>query len=264
MRRIVFLYYTLFSLITISCFAALNKLQEGYYGIAGGCLLFALIFIVIGGKGIPAAKNNREARVDLLELVGLIIIAVIFFLKTYQYLFLGITWIHIIGIAVLLIATLLKLFHWIKIKDKVRANVYTANLVLTISYLLLLIADLLQTINLDFVVVLVFTGLILGTVAVIYIVYVRVSHFLLTGNKVEFFDVEKFRGYWLFLAYILIFTYQLAVEFNITDKVYFKRMPQKYVELFYQAEHGQEEPIDGKYQFQIYKEEYQKLINKGL
>ena len=39
-------------------------------------------------------------------------------------------------------------------------------------------------------------------------------------------------------------------------------MPQKYVELFYQAEYGKEEPIDGKYQFQLFKVEYNTFINK--
>lgn len=72
----------------------------------------------------------------------------------------------------------------------------------------------------------------------------------------------KDRSVVLITLFVLFTAYMGLTKFYILPKMYSDEYPQAYLELVKQAEAGQEEPINGKYKHEEFKELYDQFVSR--
>lgn len=64
-------------------------------------------------------------------------------------------------------------------------------------------------------------------------------------------------------VYVLFTMYMGLTKFDLIPKLYSNEYPQTYLKLVQEAESGLERPIDGKYKHEIFKEKYDRLVERS-
>ena len=105
-------------------------------------------------------------------------------------------------------------------------------------------------------------ALALSAITFSSIIYTQTKHFFENKKLGNVIGIDGFKSYWLLLAFTLLFSYRISVNYDLTDEVTFHRLPTEYVELFYRAENGDEEPVDGKYEYQVFLENYDEFMDE--
>lgn len=108
-----------------------------------------------------------------------------------------------------------------------------------------------------------------GTAFVLLLAFVVASmlnrEVLLEGEKVTGLSyVLKFkdRSIVLLTLFVLFTAYMGLTKFDILPKMYSDEYPQAYLELVKQAEVGREEPVNGKYKHEEFKELYDQFVDR--
>ena len=169
--------------------------------------------------------------------------------------------IYLAGLALLLLISLFNLRAMGKEKEEVGNKIYMLRILLRVSGILFLIAEILWILEINMSAYLGLSALILSIGTLAYTAWSQLMHFLANKRVQNVIGLDGFRSYWLLMGFILLFGYKLAVKHHVTDEVVFRRLPKEYVDLFYRAESGQEDPVDGKYEYEIYLEDYKKFMD---
>ena len=256
-----FILYTLISLITFCAFVILNKILLGFYGLAWGSLLFGIIFLFLSIKELFSTEKYIPT---IVELIGLSVISFIFFSKAWIFLFAGINTLYLISLLILLVINGLGIRRLISNKSELERPVYLLRFTLRVSLLLFIASEIFYLMEQSVHMYIAIGGVLLSVITFLSIIRLQSIHFNQNQKLKRVIDINNFHSYWLLLAYIVFFSYRLAITYDITDEVTFNRLPSEYVELFYNAENGHEEPIDGKYEYEIYLENYEEFMDEFI
>lgn len=253
-----FINYTLISLICFSGFLVLNKIQFGYYGLSWGSLIFCAIFTFLAAREFIINRNIIRS----LELLGLGLIAFIFFSKGWILLFKGLNSLYLFGLILIFVINLWAFRELSKTRSDLADKTNLVRLLLRTGILLFLLSEVLYVFNFENFIYVALAGLVLTIITFLAIIWLQIAYFLKNQTLKNLISIDSFNSFWLLLGFLLFFSYRIAVHYEITDEVRFRRLPPEYVDLFYQAESGDEEPVDGKYEYEIYLENYEAFMDE--
>jgi len=261
MRKSTFIFFLIFSLATFGCFASIAKRDFGFLILSLGCLFFALAFLVEVVRSRHISESKALKIVTAVELACLTGLSLLFFCKVFLFLFLGIDTIYL-GVVIVLVAVLsLRIWSEVNPSDSTGASKNFIRILAYTALVVLLVSDGYSKIRYTYLTWLILAGLLLAVASLLFAAWHRIQSWIAKKEAVDYLNIRTNKSFWLLFGYLLFFSYSLMVKFNLTDEVYFKRLPRDYVNLFYKAESGMEEPVDGRYQFQIYSEGRDKFID---
>ena len=249
MRQSTFIFFLVFSFSVFGAFAALAKHDYGFVILSIGCLLFSIAFLIEIFRTWRSPATPLHRAVLVAELLSLAFISLLFFSKIFLFLFIGINTLYFVVVSILIITTLLRITIGAKFSDPDKESNITRISIFS-SLLLFLVADGYSKLFYHEALWLLLAGLLVA--------FVSLSLAVLRKQ----INIRENRPIWLLFGYMLFACYTLMVEYRQTDEVSFRRLPSQYVKLFYDAESGREQPVNGKYQYQIYLEGRDKFIGK--
>ena len=169
--------------------------------------------------------------------------------------------VYLAGLIFLGVINLWNLWKLIEEKKLLDSKTFRQRALLRIAVIVFILAEVLYIFNVDIYIYLAVLALLIATVTFLSIIYIQTRHFFENQKLGNVIEIESFKSYWLLLAFLLFFSYRIGVNYKLTDEVTFYRLPTEYAELFYRAENGDEEPVNGKYEYQIFLEEYEEFMD---
>ena len=219
------------------------------------CLLFLTqLTYVIKNKG---AKDF----LGIAELSGLTILSIIFGLRVF---FIHFDFVEILFVITSTVLILVFGFKMIESYSKLKSENRNLAWLIGVFYFSIVLY-ILSMIAVPFIS---WIGQPLGAIAfALMILFVAISYFkgpmLFKGDKVTAFEIigqKKDRSPVLASLFVLFSLYIGLTMIGVLPGMYSDEFPKAYFEMVNEAETGQEEPIDGKYRHEIFKEKYDQFL----
>ncbi len=253
-------YYLLFVLLVMGAFASMAQNSYGLkiMGIVSFtfCLLFLTQLIYV------TRKKGRKDFLGIAELSGLSILSFILGLRVYFIHF------DFVEILFLIAGTVLVFVFGFKMIESYRnLKSESRNLAwLVVVFYFSIVLFILSMIAVPFIS---WIGQPLGAIAfALMILFGAISYFkgpmLFKSDKVTTFEIigrAKDRSPVLASLFVLFSLYIGLTMVGVLPGMYSDEFPKAYFEMVNEAETGQEEPIDGKYRHEIFKEKYDQFLN---
>lgn len=259
MKKFNPLYYFLFILLIMGAFAAMAQNSYGLKIMGGVAFAFGLIFII---EFITLfVSSEKKDGYMLLEPVCLFLISFIFGLRVFYIRF---PYIELLfGIA----ATLLAFVYLRKMIMRFR-HFQTKNNFLAMFVLVFHLSIILFLISLALIPLIPFMAEITGAGALILLLSFVVAAFfrkdlLVDAEKISAFSTVKyFKDHSIIIVSIfLLFSFYFGFNrIGILPAIYSDEFPRAYFELVDNATSKKEKPVDGKYKYEEFMENYQKFL----
>lgn len=259
MRKFNALYYLLFILLVMGAFASMA--QNGYgIKIMGGVafalgLVFLVEFISLLGK-----KGEKDVY-SILETLCLFLLAFIFGLRLFYLHFPYVEFIFGIAGVSLTLLYLRKMFN--RFRQFQPKNSVLAGLIfifhLSILLFLLSLAMIPFAVKMSFI-----SGAAALAVLLCFLLIAAIKNDLMVdGEKISAFSVvRKFNDHSVIIVSLLILfsLYTGLNKIGILPGIYTDQFPKAYYELIERAALKKEKPVDGRYQHQDFKQEFDKFL----
>lgn len=264
MKRYNTVYYLLFVLLVTGSFASMAQNDYGVFIMGFVASGFGVLFLVQLFSRLSKAKTNEDKFLPAIELIGLSILTGILALRIFYIHFEFVEVLFVVAGIVLVVYYSIRLQKsWKELRKSssglgIRTSLFYGSI---IFYLLSMISVPFWPFmaepfgGLGF-----FLGLVFLAIGIQKIVTTE------EGEKISAIDyVSKFRDRSVVLIFLfLLFTaYMGLTKIGVLPKMYSDEYPQAYFELVNRAESGQEDPENGKYKHQEFKEAYDTFIEKS-
>jgi len=261
MKNYYTIYYLLVMLLILGAFASMAQNGYGIVIIGGVAFAFGLVFL---WQCIHSLKNEENIKAQsVIELISLFLLSALLAFRVFYIHFPFVE--YLFGLAGLSLIFV----YFKKISDSYN-NVRLLNSQAFFLSLLFFgsIASYLLTLTLmPFVP---WLAELFGAVAFLLIISFVVTAFLkrelmVDGNKISpfkfAFKTEE-RSVLLISIFLLFTLYTGLTRADLLPEIYSDEFPQAYFELVDKAESGAEEPADGIYRHEKFKEEYDSVVEK--
>lgn len=260
MKKYNTLYYLLFVLLIMGAFAAMAQNAYGFVILGSVAFVFAGIFLFQLVERL-LVKNFREGMMeDSIELGALFFLSAILGLRIFYIHFLYVELIFgLAGMALVIIYSKKALTQF----SRFSSNRLWKWLVLTfytgiIIYIMSMIAAAFFPVLSEPIGVLAF-----GLVVLVITAAVVKREIFVEGDKksVLYFLLRLRDKSVLLVALFLVFTaYMGLTKIGALPKMYSNEFPQAYFQLVSEAERDMEKPVEGKYQYEEFKEQYELFL----
>jgi hypothetical protein len=257
------IYYLLTVMLILGGFASMAQNDYGMLILSGVSIAFGLIFLVQLIQTFQSGKVSD--RVLRLEIFALFLLAVLFTLRTFQIYIPFSEWIFAVsGLALALIYfnRMIRHYRQYASKNKILALLVA---VFYLSIVVFFLAMMMTSFNPGLVKI---TGgiaciLILG--AVLFSLFN--GNFLVVGEKTTAVKtISGFRDrYFLLISLFILFAIYVGFTGSgVLPKLYSDKYPQAYYQLVNRAESGKEKPVDGRFEYETFRKNYEQLLEKNL
>ena len=264
MNKTIALYYLIVLTIIIGAFASMAQNNYGMQIMGYASLGFALsfgnsAFAIIKYKGI-----SKKTALSLIELFSLIIIVIIFSLRIFYIRFPYIEVVFALaGIAIIIRFSFL-------VVDIVKTT-WVENRLLCIYSTFFYFSIIFYTGSMVIVIINPALSEPLGGLGFGFLLLYLFGGFyhrnlFYKGEKYSALNyLNKFstKSILMMAVYVLFTMYMGLTKFDLIPKLYSNEYPQTYLKLVQEAESGLERPIDGKYKHEIFKEKYDRLVERS-
>lgn len=262
MSRYLAYYYLLFFLLITGAFASMAQNAYGMtiLGIAAICfsLLFAIEWLRIWNK-------EEKKWLSLVELTCLVFLSALLALRVFNIHFQSVETLFTITAIVLTIVYSIRLARCFMPEMRVAGNMSWLVLFYYLSLILFLLAASLAPLIPGAVAP---SGILAFVLLLLFVTGSWISRDqIVEGEKISGFQfIGRFKDYSaLLLSLFLLFTiYTGLTRQGLLPKMYTSVYPQVYYQLLNQAESGMDNPVDGKYRHETFKEEYDRFAEKHL
>lgn len=257
--------YILIAIITIGVFAAIAQNDYGFTLIGGGCMGLAALYLF---KSLWAVLSNYDqfSVPLLLRSWELFLLAALILIFSFRALYIRFPGIEVIfmGVGLMLLATYLyqgiQLFKTTRVSNNILAWLGLAFFgALVLFIVALTLQPLAPAWSLYF-------GFLAGPLVIPLALSTLLSKkYDLDGNDVTLYHYLagfKNKTILLFMFFIISGSYQTLAKLGWVPNVQDTGQPKDYIELVRAAEAGNETPVNGKYQHEIYKENMDKFLEK--
>ena len=256
------IYYLLFILLVMGTFASMARNSYGLKIMGGVAIAFGLVFLL---EFITAlGKKEKKDGYALAELAAMIVFSVIFGCRVFYIHFPYIEWLFVAAGAWLVFFYIRKLF--IRYKRLVERNRRLAwmGVLFHLSIILFLVSLIMVPFAAQ-------KGEWVGMAAFALLLVFIIGAFmkrddLVDGNKVTTMQmVTGYRDHSIVLA-SLFFLFSLFAAFNkagLLPPIYSDELPQVYFKMVYDATSGKEKPVNGKYKYELFMEQYQQFLKRN-
>ncbi len=256
------IYYLLFILLVMGTFASMARNSYGLKIMGGVAIAFGLVFLL---EFITAlGKKEKKDGYALAELAAMIVFSVIFGCRVFYIHFPYIEWLFVAAGAWLVFFYIRKLF--IRYKRLVERNRRLAwmGVLFHLSIILFLVSLIMVPFAAQ-------KGEWVGMAAFALLLVFIIGAFmkrddLVDGNKVTTMQmVTGYRDHSIVLASLFLL-FSLFAAFNkagLLPPIYSDELPQVYFKMVYDATSGKEKPVNGKYKYELFMEQYQQFLKRN-
>ena len=260
MRNYNALYYLLFILLITGAFASMAQNSYGLKIMGGVAFAFSAVFAseLIGYIRKVAGKEIYR----VIELVCLIILSFLFGLRVFYIHFPFVEWIFAATGLVLLVIYLWKMIA--RYNDLREKNIFLAlmSLLYHVSLILFLASLSLVPVAPEFT-------QYSSVAAILFLALFLVAGYLKRDNIVDgekysaWFMARRFKDHSiLVLSIFILFSLYVGLNrFGILPGLYADKFPRSYYQLVNKAATKEEKPVEGKYKHELFKEQYERLLN---
>jgi hypothetical protein len=257
------LYYLLTVLLITGGFASMAQNSYGLTLIGAVSIAFGLLFLIQFLSAL--SKRGSWVNSGALELLSLSILSFLFALRVWYIRFPYIEWVFVST------AVLLGLFYFARLGKYVQSlkTKSTAMASLIAIYYAAILLFLVAMITVTFLPKL---GTLAGALAILLVAVFLASGLLakditLDGKNVSAFSfVGRLRDRSILVAslFILFTLYLATARSSILPKIYSDEYPKAYFDLVNKAEMGKTLPVDGHYEFEQFKRQYDKFVIRNV
>lgn len=262
MSRYLTYYYLLFFLLITGAFASMAQNAYGMTILGISAICFALLFAI---QWLRAWNKKEKKWLSLTELTCLTFLSVLLALRVFNIHFQSVETLFTGTAIILAIVYSIRLARCFMPETRVAGKMSWLVLFYYLSLILYLLAASLAPV-------------IPGAVAPAGILAFVLLLLFVTGSWIsrdQIVEGEKISGFRfigrfkdcsaLLLSLFLLFTlYAGLTRQGLLPKMYTSVYPQTYYQLLNQAESGMDNPTDGKYRHEAFKEEYDRFAEKHL
>lgn len=258
MKKEIFIPYLIFTFTAIGCFYVMSKNDLGFEIVSLGLLLFSIFYAYEMVKSLIDGKPSLRS-IELLALSGILVLLLC---KTYLFLFLGIHKFYLFFGFLILGSAIIRVYRIFEANRKSGSSIEYIQLNLYGLLILSLLSDIYSKITFNQPAVLNIAIVIGMVTSFFFVIYRMITERITSKVNKDYLGLQTNKSFWLLFGYFFIISNTLMTGYGYADEVYFRRKPKDYVELFYQAESGKENPINGKYRFQLYEEGRNNFIKR--
>jgi hypothetical protein len=261
MKNYYTIYYLLVMLLILGAFASMAQNGYGIAIIGGAALTFGLIFLWQSVQKLKSEENTKARTV--VELLSLFLLSILLAFRVFYIHFLFIEYLFgLAGLSLILV-------YFKKITDSYKS----IRLLNGSAFLLSLLFFGSITFYLATLTVIPFIPWLaeaFGVVAFVMIISFGIialmkRELMIEGNKISpfkfAFKTEE-RSVLLISVFLLFTLYTSLTRIDLMPEIYSDEFPQAYLELVDKAESGTEEPADGNYRHEKFKEAYDSVVEK--
>ena len=265
MKRYYTLFYLLFVLLIMGAFAAMAQNDYGLTILGIVAFVFSGVFF-IELISISMTKKTDEVEFDLsyfLEMASLGLLSGILAMRVFYIHFSFVEQIFGVAGLVLIIVYVLKAIRSYRM-NRAKSNLMALLVLLFHSSIVFYIASMIS--------VAFFPALSepAGGVAFAFLLLFIVMNFvrkkiMIGGEKVSAFTfVSRFKdsSVVLMILFFMFTGFMGLTKIEVLPKMYSDEFPQVYFKMVNAAETGKEDPIDGKYRHEEFKEKYDEFVNR--
>lgn len=263
MNKYITTYYLLILLLITGAFASMAQNNYGIIIMGWVAVAFGTVFLL---QGIQAAVKGPSDNIDtLVELFTLSVICILLALRVFYIHFIYVEFVFGIAGLVLITVYLGRLYRNYNLVKP--ASGYLAGMV--VLFYVSIVLFLFSMIIIPFVPgiseptgIVAFGILILFTVVSLY-----KSDVIYNGDKISAHRLAarfENRTLVLLIIFSLFSLYIGLTKIDIIPKIYTDEFPQAYFELVNQAESGDEAPVDGRFDHERFKEQYDQLVRRHI
>jgi hypothetical protein len=264
MRKYIPIYYLLCVVLILGAFSAMAQNSYGLVlmGVVAG--MFAVVFLAQLIAYLDKILEKSDYLM-LLEYLSLILISTILALRIFYIRFMFVEEIFILSgllLAMVFLIRLISSYRTLVLKHKVMAWTVLLFHASIILYTFSMVLAPLYPLFSEPAGILAFLTLIAFTISGI-----ASKDILIDGEKQAVFSfVNRFRDHSIILiAVFLIFTgYMGLTKFGVVPRMYTDEYPQAYFQLVNKADEGLEDPLNGRYQHQEFKEMYDRFVSRHV
>ncbi len=267
MRIAKILQFILVALITIGVFASMARNSYGFTLMGTACLGLALLYItqLVGRLIADYSTLERKELVELLEMFLLAILLLSFGMRAFY-----IRPPYIDFIFILLCGLLMATYLIVGMELFDAAKKESLGLARNVGFFYL--AILLFLLSLGTRIISPFGSVLIGVLgtmaAVLFLIpLVRQKQYDFSGKSTTLFQftvAAKNKAGLLFLFFIFSGIYIGLSNFNVIPAIENAENPRTYIELINQAERRGEQPVNGKYKHEAYKEAMDKFTQRHV
>lgn len=255
-------YFLLFILLIMGAFASMAQNNYGLKLIGGVAFVFALVFIV---EFISVVRTKGKKDIfTLAEPVCLFILSFIFGLRVFYIQFSYIEWLFAAA------AILLVLIYGQKMILCYRQLQYKNNLLgkLILVFHLCVILFLISLALVPFAPKIAAVAGVLAFVLILFFIAARFfkQHFLVDGENISSFStVKNFKDHSIIIVSLfLLFSFYVGLNrIGALPGIYSDEFPGAYSELVNKASSKKEKPVNGKYKYEEFMEQYEQFLKRN-
>ncbi len=264
MKTRIILYYFLVLAIVLGAFASMAQNDYGLKIMGLSSIIFSFLFLfeALGSSG--KRKNKKLSKEYIAELISLSVIAFVFALRTFYIRFNGIEEFFTIFSAILAVLYIYK-------SVRVVRAAWSKNSLLALLSGLYFMSIAAYTLSM---VVILFNpslseplgGLGFGLLILFLIGSVTNRALLFEGEKYSTFKyLGSFRNKsaLILVVYVLFTGYMGLTKIDVLPRMYSSEFPHGYIQLVNAAESGEEDPEDGKYRHEKFKENLDRFVERN-
>ena len=252
--------YFLFMTLVLGTFASMAQNDYGRIIIGITCLGFSGIFILRASLRIANSKISGP----VLEFILLAILSLIFSFRAFFIRFPFIELVFIFSAGLLLVYYVFRLRNaYTKVAEN---KILRLSVLLFYGCLLLFLLSML-TRPLDARLSEGLGGLGFGALILVLILGYVKKEIIIDGESVSVVGLlraQKDQSTLLFITFAMMSLYMGFTTIGVAPPIYFGNVPAQYIKLVNQAEAGEDERLDGKYQHEVYKEQLDGFLGIGV
>jgi hypothetical protein len=253
------IYFLLFILLIMGAFASMAQNSYGLKLMGGVAFVFALLFVV---EFITVIRTNDKKDVStVIEPLCLFTLSFIFGLRVFYIQFPYIEWLYTAAAILLILIYGRKMMSCYRQLQAKNSWLAILILVFHLSIILFLISLAMFPFAPKMAPI---TGFIAFVLLLIFIAAQLLrKNFLVDGENISSFSlVKKFKDYSIIIVslFLLFSLYGGLNSMGVLPGIYSDEFPTAYYELVNKASLKTEKPINGKYKYQEFMEQYQQFL----
>ena len=257
------IYYLLTVMLILGGFASMAQNDYGMLILSGVSIAFALIFLV---QLIRTFSSGMVTDLSLrVEFFGLFLLASLFALKSFQLYIPLMEWFFAgaaLALAFIYFNRMIRHYRHYDSKNRIFAILLATFYIAIVVFFL---AMAMTSFNAGWAKITGGIALILIFGALLFSLFN--GNFLVMGEKTT--SVKTIAGfrdrYFLLISLFILFAIYIGFSGSgVLPKLYSDKYPQAYYQLVNRAESGKEKPVDGRFEYETFRKNYDQLLEKNL